>query len=360
MTDTARAFAPTVSSPGESIADILTERGWSAAQFAERMAYTAKHVNELLHGRASINAEAALRLESVLGSTAQFWLNREAQYREALARREAHASLKEEGEWLRSLPLKQMIEWKWLPKAADVATQIAWCLKFFGVSSVDAWHETYSKPVEALAAFRAAKGKAMMLGSIVAWLRKGELLAASHQHRPWDKAAFKAALPGIRALTREPEPNKFLPALTEKCADAGVTFVLLRAPTGCPVNGATKFLSPDRALLMLSFRHLREDLFWFSFFHEAGHLLLHHKRTMFLEMPKADGPEEKEADQHAADVLIPATSRHELEQLRTASQICSFADSLGVSPGIVLGQLQHKKLVPYNRFTNLVQYYSWA
>lgn len=353
----AAQMVTTASPPGDSIADILAERAWSATQFADRMEYTPKHVNELLHGRASINADTALRLESVLGSTAQFWLNREAQYREALARQAAHASLMDESEWLTSLPVKQMVDWKWIPKAPDVAGKIATILKFFGVSSVAAWHETYSKPVEALAAFRASKGRAMKLGSIVSWLRKGELIAGSRQLKPWDRAAFRAALPGIRALTREPDPQVFLPALAERCAGVGVAFVHLRAPEGCPLSGATKFLSPDKALLMLSFRHLRDDVFWFSFFHEAAHLILHPKRTMFLEMPKANGPEEDEADQHAENTLIPSVHRPKLDQLRTQSAICAFAESLGISPGIVLGQLQHRRIVPFSQFNTLIRHY---
>lgn len=359
MTETEQGPLTSVSIPGETIIDILTERGWTAAQFAERMGYTPKHVNELLHGRASITADTALRLESVLGSTAQFWLNREVQYREALARREAHAGLQDQGEWLRTLPIKQMVEWKWIEKADDTAAQAAVCLKFFGVSSVPAWQETYSKPIEALGAFRASNRHAMKLGSVVAWLRKGELEAAARLLKPWDKAAFKAALPEIRKLTRETDPQKFLPALAKQCAEVGVAFVHLRAPEGCPVNGATKFLSPEKALLMLSFRHLREDAFWFSFFHEAGHLILHPKRTMFLEVPKAEGAEEREADQHAEDLLVPAASRPAMDQLGTPSAIRNFADSIGISAGIVVGQLHHRG-VPFNRFNFLIQHYRWV
>ncbi len=359
MTDT-DSFQPFgTSPPGETIADLLAEKGWTAAQLAERMAYTPKHVNELLHGRASITADTALRLESVLGSTAQFWMSRESQYREGLARQEVHASLEDEGEWLDSLPLKQMIEWGWVPREADAGRQAAACLKFFEVSSVAAWHETYSKPVEAHAAFRASTAYAMKLGSVAAWLRCGEIKAAKMSTKPWDKSAFKAALPEVRKLTRVPDPQKFLPELETLCAQCGVAFVHLRTPEGCPVNGATKFLNPEKALLMLSFRHLRDDAFWFSFFHEAGHLILHPKRTMFLELPKAKGTEEDEANRHAEDVIVPPEVRPRLDLLRTASQIEGFAKEIGVSSGLVLGQLRYRGL-PYNRFANLIVGYEWS
>ncbi len=85
MTETTRSFNPDwVSPPGDTIADLL-ERDWTQAQLA-RLGYTTKHVSLLLNGKAPINEETALKLEQVLGSTAAFWLSREAQYRTQLAR----------------------------------------------------------------------------------------------------------------------------------------------------------------------------------------------------------------------------------------------------------------------------------
>lgn len=354
-------FEPTwASPPGDTIEDLLVEKGWTAAQFAERMGYTPKHVNELLRGRASITAETALRLESVLGSTAQFWLSRESQYQEAVARKGSNASLHQEAEWLSTLPLKHMVERKWISKLTDTAAQVAGCLRFFGVSSVRAWHETYSKPVEEHAAFRSSTNRAMQLGAVVAWLRQGEIIASGIKTQPWDKAAFKATLPEIRKLTLESDPQKFLPEIRRLCAQCGVAFVHLKVPKGCPVDGATKFLSPEKALLMLSFRYLRDDAFWFTFFHEAGHLLLHPKRTMFLEVRKHDGREEDEANQFAADTLVPTAHQDQLPQLRTQLQIQEFAKVIGTSPGVVLGQLHHRKLIPFERFRSLLVGFEWA
>ena len=74
-----------VSSPGDTIVDILEERGWSQSEFSERTGYTAKHVNLLIQGKASISEDVALRLEKVLGGTARFWLARDASYRKAIS-----------------------------------------------------------------------------------------------------------------------------------------------------------------------------------------------------------------------------------------------------------------------------------
>lgn len=89
------SFEPNwASPPGDTIEDLLDERGWTRAELAERMGFTRKHVNELLKGRAAITPEAASRLSTVLGAPVRFWLTREAHYRAALERQQQLGALK--------------------------------------------------------------------------------------------------------------------------------------------------------------------------------------------------------------------------------------------------------------------------
>jgi len=81
------AFSPDwISTPGDTIIDLFEEHGWKRSEFAERIGFTPKHVSQLINGKSAITEDAAIRLERVLGSSARFWMNRESQYREALAR----------------------------------------------------------------------------------------------------------------------------------------------------------------------------------------------------------------------------------------------------------------------------------
>ena len=83
-------FAPDwASPPGDTLADLIEEREWTPAELAERMGYSAKHVNHLVQGNAALTEDAALRLETVLGASADFWLTREARYRVRVARLKA-------------------------------------------------------------------------------------------------------------------------------------------------------------------------------------------------------------------------------------------------------------------------------
>ena len=86
MSDLDAPFTPDwVSPPGDTIADVLEERGWTQAELAQRMGCTEQHVSQLIDGKAAITQDTALRLERTIGGTADFWLRKEARYRERIA-----------------------------------------------------------------------------------------------------------------------------------------------------------------------------------------------------------------------------------------------------------------------------------
>src|SRR5439155_7434606 len=104
----------------------------------------------------------------------------------------------------------------------------------------------------------------------------------------WDPHKFREELQGIRALTRVEDPRQFVPELVKRCAACGVAVVVLRAPKGCRASGAARFLTPARPMILLSGRHLTDDHFWFTFYHEAGHLVLHGHKFVFVDALPGD------------------------------------------------------------------------
>lgn len=358
MTD-AHAFAPNwVSPPGDTIADLLEENGWERAELAKRTHFTRKHVNELIQGRATISADAAARLSTVLGSTVEFWLTREAHYRAALQKRESEQALSKHSGWLRDLPLTWMVKQGWVRKASSKGTQVAECLRFFGVASLDAWRETYASP---LAAFRASKQLAKCQASVAAWLRQAELRASSIHVEPFDAERFRVSLGSLRELASEADPNVFVPRLQESCAQHGVAVVFVPAPPGCPVHGATRWLSSDKALLALSLRYRSNDQLWFSFFHEIAHLLKHGKKLLFIEgLDGLDADKEREADRFASELLIPSDQVRRFEGLKSRAEIERVARELQIAPGIVVGRMQHEGWLPHSHLNDLKVRYRWT
>jgi len=360
MIESSVQFEPNwLSPPGDTIADLLEEKGWSQTEFAQRTGYTPKHVNQLIRGKAPISEETALRLERVLGSTARFWLKRESEYRETLARRAEQDALGLESAWLAELPLKEMVRLRWVHDlGSNVAAQVAECLSFFGVATVAAWRERYAAPV---AAFRASRQSEMHTGAVAAWLRQGERRAAAIECAPFERKAFREALQHLRALTNEPDPAVFVPRMSELCAAAGVAVVLEPAPHGSPASGAVRWLTQDTALIMLSLRYKSNDHLWFTFFHEAGHLLLHGKRLLFLETEEPlDSEEETEADVFARDFLIPPAKAKKLAGMRSEAAVRQFAAQAGVAPGIVVGRMQREGWLPWTHLNGLKTRYTWA
>lgn len=348
-----RKFSPDwVVPPGATIADLLEERGWSQTEFAIRTEYTRKHVNLLIQGKVSITEDTAIRLERVLGSTVSFWLNREVLYREALARKEELNQLDHCVGWLKQLPIKDMIKFEWIRNWSDKRELVAECLKFFGVASVSAWEAKYNSPI---AAFRASKLNDNHKGATSVWLRKGELEISEISCAPFEKNSFISILQEVRSLTQEEKKEVFIPKLIQMCSNVGVALAVVPAPKGCPISGATRWLGSDKALIVLSDRYKTNDQFWFSFFHEAGHLLLHSKKLLFIDLEgQLDDKHENEANAFASQALIPLCYIKQLKELpKSEVAIKKFSKSIGIAPGIVVGRMQRERLLPWNFLNKL-------
>jgi plasmid maintenance system antidote protein VapI len=355
MTSTQEFRPDWASAPGDTIADILGERGLSVVEFAQHMGQTLDHARDLLQGRATITLGIARRLEQVLGASVEFWMSRDFQYRQDIAR--IHEA---DEEWLAELPIGDMIKFGWLRPAPHPAEEVAACLRFFDVASIPAWREAYGG-IQKMVAFRTSPSFDSRPAAVAAWLRQGEIESKAIECSPWDPRRFVESLQSIRSLTREKDPGRFIPELQKRCAGAGVAMVVIRAPNGCRASGATRFLSGSKALLLLSFRYLSDDQFWFTFFHEAGHLLLHGERGFFLEGPDTlPTTEEQEANEFAARTLVPPKYKPALLKLPAhGREVIRFARRLGVSPGILVGQLQYYGRIDHKQLNSLKRRFRW-
>ena len=361
MTELDVPFAPDwVSPPGETILDLIEERGWTQTELAERLGYSEKHVSQLVNGKVPLSDEAAMRLERVLGSTASFWLSREAKFREHLARLEAEKSHAEWVGWLKDIPAKELMKLDLIPerRATDKNKPaiVSDCLRFFGVATPNEWKKHYGGMQ---VAFRRTRSDQADIGAISAWLRMGEQKAEQISCPKYDKAAFVEALGSIRDLTTCP-PEQFEPRMKEWLREAGVKLVLAQAIPRAHVSGVARWLSPTQPVIQLSLYGKSNDKFWFTFFHEAAHILLHgesreDRKAVFLDDPNSgssDDPKEIEADRWAADTLVPPEHADELPSLRDRSAIVDFAKRIKAHPGIVVGRLQHEGLLQWRTRLN--------
>lgn len=364
MAELSAPFAPDwVLPPGESILDLAEERGWTQAELAQRLGYSEKHISQLINGRVPLSVDAAQRLERVLGSTMDFWLSLEANFQKHKARLEAAERHSGWVSWLDELPLRELMAVQAVPKqrvdAKNKPGLVEACLRFFGVASPDEWRGHYCGMQ---VAFRRSRDEQSDVGAILAWLRLGEQQAEKLDGPKYDKAKFEKALKEIRGLTSQ-APEVFEPRMRELLGAAGVLLALVPAIPRAHVSGVARWLSPTRPLIQLSLYGKTNDKFWFTFFHEAAHILLHadskeDKKSIFLDDPNAShsaDPSEHEANQWAGNVLIPQEYNNALFMLRSKEAVKLFAESIGIHPGIVVGRLQHDHIIDPSWMNDLKQ-----
>lgn len=348
--------------PGETLEELLEYYDMTQAELAERTGRTPKLINEIIKGKAALTPETALQFEHVFGVEADFWNNLENNYRQMLARKKNEEQLKEQLDFWSNFPVKFMTKNGWLKAEKDKTKQLKELLSFFGVASFKAWKEVWSEVFnQPEAAFRKTEAFPSNSESIAVWLRKGELEARNINCASYDEKKFKESLKEIRLLTDE-NPETFIPKLTEICAEAGVAVVFVLETPGSRVSGATTW-NGKKPIIILSFRYRTNDHLWFTFFHEAGHILKHSKKITFLEFKDNIDEYEEEADQFASTTLIPSKKYSEFIKKRDFKEqaIIAFAEEVNIAPGVVLGRLQHDGHIPYpTRLNRLKRSYKWA
>ncbi len=361
----ATPFAPDwVSPPGDTILDLIEERDWSQVQLAQRLGFSTKHVNQLIKGAVSLTEDAAVRLSSVLGASVGFWLTREAQYRERVALLGSVQRNKPMIPWLDEFPIREMMAAGLIEKRRIndfiKPTLVTELLQFFGVASPDEWNRNYGNMAFQ---FRRSRPEQSDTKAISIWLRQGEQLVERDGAGPrFDESKFTRALDEIRKLTVLPR-IQFQQRLTKALSDSGVSLVFVPVMPRACVSGVARWLTPHRALIQMSLYGKQNDKFWFTFFHEAAHILLHssEKKAVFLDDPsKSDSgsKEENEANEWAKSFLIPVKFNPSLRLLKTRAKVQDFARQIGIHPGIVVGRLQHDGIIPVNWLNDLKESYS--
>ena len=347
MKEKLKAERELLSPPGDDIKETLEYYKMSQATLAARTGKTTSKIHDIITGKEPITVKTAVQLEKVLGRSAQYWLNRESNYREKLFRLEQEELLDTCRGWLNEQPIKQLKECGYL-KAKEIGpAMVEEALQFYAVASPEQWETIYIKQY-ALASYRKSPAFKDALGSMAAFMRIGEIEMRKLELGNFSKTAFKVVLTKIKELTAK-HPANFKRKLQQLCADAGVAIVYTMCLPKAPVNGATRWIG-NHPLIQLTDRYKTNDQFWFTFFHEAGHVLLHGKKEIFIEdlEDKHKDKKEIEANDFAAKWLLPQEFVNDLPEDFTEGDIVKIAKRYKTAPGIVVGRLQHLQLAPYH------------
>lgn len=355
----APSFAPRwASPPGETIREALTDRDLTLEDFAFMLGWSSERTSQLLDGNEAISLDLARHLVDIIGGSVQFWMSRDAQYRDDLSRVEGDA-------WAQTLPDKDMRAFGWLPKTESWQDKLAACLDFFDVPDINEWRSSYGSQI-ADARFRTSPTVRTSEAAVAAWLRQADIQAKDLPVSDWNPDRFRVILDEARPLTVQKDPRAFIPKLRDLCGAAGVVLIVLRAPNGCPVSGVARINESGARMIVLSGRHLSDDHLWFTFFHEAAHLLLHDATSMYVdEFEKTSVTEVKsraecEADEFAQEFLFPVDLRVHLGTPRSIRDVIRHSKRAGVSPGVLVGQLQHAGVIGFDKMNGVKRRYRWA
>ncbi len=331
--------------PGYYIKEIIDESGLTQEDFAKRLDTTPKNLSLLIRGEQSLSIDIAMKLSRMIGTSVTYWLNLQNAY-DALI-----AEFKSEEELAQERKVFEYFDYKYfrenfglpdLPRKKD--EQIKRVREFLNVATLSVF-----KKRDMAVSFRSANEKlteaSTVKANVMVQIATNKTLKTDVPK--FNKKRFEEAADYALSLTREHE--EFYPLIKKAFLDAGVMFVILPNISGSKTNGATKKVG-DNIMLMVNDRRLNADSFWFTLFHEIGHII---NGDYGISFEKETGEQEDAADRYAEDKLIPPDKYQEFLKNKKydLQSIMTFANQIERDPGIVLGRLQKDGIVGFDDWT---------
>ncbi len=290
--------------PGETLAEKLEELKMGPKEFAVRTGKPEKTIIAILKGDSSITPEMAILFESVLKIPANFWMKSQFRFDEYKAREKRALALIDAKDWAEQFPFTEMVKCGWINAKTKPEEKAEELFHFFGLSSPNAWKDYFFNQ-QLKVAFRISLAQTKEPYAISAWIRQGEIQASEIQCGEYSETQFKTALVEIKRIMFS-QPKNFFELLQEICLASGVKVVYTPCIKKAPLSGATRWID-DNPLIQLTENQKQNKHFWFTFFHEVGHILLHGKKDIFLEdidYSEADLQKEEQANEFASAWMI--------------------------------------------------------
>jgi plasmid maintenance system antidote protein VapI/Zn-dependent peptidase ImmA (M78 family) len=336
--------------PSVTLAEKLDEMGMSNKEFALRTGKPEKTIVAVLKGESSITPEMAIMFENITRIPASFWINKQARYNEYKARIRRSEDIENAKEWAKSFPYAEMAKYGWVEPSRNIEEKCIYLFEYFGISTHTAWNKLYLESELKIAAYASLK-HTQEPHSISAWLRKGELQARDISAPEYNLTEFKKSLYALKELMAN-QPVNFFEELQHICLKSGVkVFYTPRLPK-TPINGSTRWIN-NAPVIQLTARYKQNDRFWFTFFHEAGHIILHGKKYISLEninFSEADPIKEEQAHRFAESWTLTKEQENEILQNmpRGPEDIMYYAKKFKTHPAIIIGRFQHREIIPYS------------
>jgi HTH-type transcriptional regulator/antitoxin HigA len=333
----------------------LEARGWTQRDLAAIMDRPYQAINEIIKGSKQITPDTARELAKAFGTSMDFWMNLEANYRLFLAAQEDKEKEIERRSRLYTIaPVAELTRRGWIQGAGDTDELENQVCSFLDIRS------PYDTPAMD-ARFRISESRGPEDTAKVAWVKRVEQLARQQPAGEFDPERLQSHIPKITALMQHVEDVARAP---DAFRNLGVHFLIVPHLSHAYLDGAALWVD-GRPVIAVTLRYDRIDWFWFTVLHELAHILLDHPTqldSLFGDMGEdelgksqtAESEANEKANQWLLDpdeldgfiaMVSPYFSRAKIE---------AFAEKNRRHPGIVLGQLQHRQAVEYNHLRSLL------
>lgn len=327
--------------PGYYIEEIIDDMGLTQKDFANRLGILEKTLSKLINGKCKLTKEHAVCLSRMLGTSTQYWLNLQSAYDAIVVEHEAAGEIEQEREVLKEIGYVYFRDKFGLPDLSrKIDEQVKVAREFLGISSL-----CLLKKQDLAVSFRSSGNNINEANTIKAnvMVQIATNEALKRDAKKFNKKRFMEVVEYALSLTSE--HDTFYQKLYDAFLEAGVVLVILPNLSGSKINGATKKIG-DSVMLMVSDRRLNSDTFWFTLFHEIGHIK---NGDYGISFDGDAGEGEKLADKYAEDLLIPPEKYATFIEKRRfdSGSIKAFAKEISRDPGIILGRLQNDRYIGY-------------
>lgn len=348
--------------PGTALRKMLSDAGMSRKQLALRTGVTEKHICTVVNGQKSISPAFAQKLGYVFENTA-FWLNLQSVYdSEQLRLEEEKAIGRVELALLEPLDeiTAHFIERGYIPDDGSDTAKVIHLRELLRVSNLTSIRELLRNTFYLRSPFSNDRIDPYVF---FAWQRLCEKEAENIPVADClNTDILREKVPEMKAVMFE-EPDRIVCMLQEMLAECGIAFQVVKSFRGMPVHAYIKETALGNLVLCMTIRHQRADSFWYTFFHEIGHILYRDFPKLFMDFDDQNGVSEIMANKFAYDTLIsPYIYYPFLNSVRkiTWRDIERLATDAGVQPFIALGRLQRDGTLDWSDFADKVVKYSWT
>lgn len=345
--------------PGETIKEVLDNKKMSQEELAIRTEYSPKHISEVVRGKKDISSEFANRLEYALGIPASFWMNLQTNYDKEVFEINSLNNIEEkELEILKDL--KEVIKFCENEEIIECNSKKEMTVlnmrKFLNLNNLCS---IPSLPIQQVA-FRGSKSNKVNIYVLYAWQKICEYFTNKiNITNNYDIEKLKTKYDDIKKTMFLPA-NDMVNELKNIFADCGIAFDVVRHFTGAPVQGFIQKRN-GKVILCMTIRQSFSDIFWFTLFHEIGHLINDDFTNQYIDYQFIESEDEKKADLFARNMLINQNDYDDFvtNSNMTITEIKKFADTQNVKPGIVIGRIQND-INDYSFMAKYREKYKWS